>query len=507
MSVNNRLIIKNSIALYVRMLLSMVISLYTTRVVLNVLGANDFGLYSVIAGIITIFAVLNGLVASGTQRFIAFELGRGGDKQRLKDVFSTSYSLFLVVGIVIFILSETVGLWFVNTYIQIPIGREFAANVVYQVSVLQMFVSIVNVPFTAAILAHERMNIYGYIGIVQPLIRLGFIIILPFIPWDKLIIYSIMMFATSALTTIFYVYYCNKTFYECSLRFYIHPTMKGEILSFTAWNLLEVVSNESNNQGQNILINMFFGPIVNASRAVSMQVNNAVHGFASNFVIALNPQITKSYAGGDMGNFFSLIIRGAKFAYIVLSIIMIPIIVNIDYILKLWLDNPPENANIFCELILVSMIIRMLSEPLYTGIQSTGKIKRYQIATNILTLFNLPICYVLFKIGLPAYYACAVSILMSVLLVCSRMYFIHKLTDFPTSKFVGNIIIRCVLVSILSLLVTYYINSLHEESFIWLITVSILSILISTLFFILLSLTDGERRFIFGMVRVKFKLS
>lgn len=489
------------------MLLSMIISLYTTRVVLNALGANDFGLYSVIAGIITVFAVLNGLVASGTQRFIAFELGRGADRRRLKDVFSTSYSLFLVVGIVIFVLAETIGLWFVNTYLQIHAGREFAANIVYQVSVLSLFVSIINVPYTAAILAHERMDIYGYIGIVQPLIRLCFVMMLPYVPSDKLIVYSIMMFASSALTTSFYVYYCNKSFEECSLRFYIHPIMKGEIMSFTAWNLLEVVSNESNNQGQNILINIFFGPIVNASRAVSMQVNNAVHGFASNFVVALNPQITKSFASGDLANFFSLMIRGSKFAYIVLSVIMIPIIVNINYILKLWLGNPPEDANLFCVLILISMIIRMTSEPLYTGIQATGKIKRYQIATNFLTLFNLPICYILFKLGWPAYFACTVSILMSMILVASRVYFIQKIADFPTSKYLENIFFRCVPVSVLSFVLTYYISRSHEDYFIWIITVSIISILISSLLFVIFSLTKGERNFLFGMIKNKFKLS
>jgi len=505
MSVNNKLIIKNSMALYVRMLLSMVISLYTTRVVLNALGANDFGLYSVVAGIITIFTVLNGLVASGTQRFIAFELGKGGDKQRLKNVFSTSYSLFIVVGITIFILAETVGLWFLNTYLQIPDGRVMAANIVYQVSILSMFVSIVNVPYTAAILAHERMNTYGYIGIANSLLRLAFVIILPFIPWDKLIIYSWMMFANSALTTAFYVYYCNKSFEECTLRFYIHPTMKREILSFTAWNLLEVVSNESNNQGQNILINMFFGPMVNASRAVSMQVNNAVHGFASNFVVALNPQITKSYACGDMTNFFSLIIKGSKFAYLVLSIIMIPIIVNIDYILKLWLANPPEHANIFCVLILIAMIVRMVSEPLYTGIQATGKIKRYQIATNLLTLLNLPICYVLFKIGWPAYYAFAVSILMSVVLVCSRVYFMHSLTSFPAITYIKTLVFKCLLVSFVSFVITYYINSLYELNLIWVISVSVISVLCSTLFYSFVSLTNGERNFLLGMIKNKFR--
>lgn len=507
MSVNNKLIIKNSIALYIRMLLSMIISLYTTRVVLNTLGASDFGLYSVVAGIITIFAVLKGLIASGTQRFLAFELGRGGEKQRMRDVFSTSYTLFVIIGGIIFILAETIGLWFVNNYLQIPHGRLLAANIVYQVSILSMLVSIVHVPYTASILAHERMDIYGYTGIIEPVIRLVFVLMLPILPWDKLIVYSVLMFVNSFLMTCFYVVYCNRLFDECSLKLFINKAMKTEILSFTTWNLLEVVSNESNNQGQNVLINMFFGPIVNASRAVSTQVNNAVHGFASNFVVAVIPQITKSYAGNDIKNFVQLIIRGSKFAYIVLALIMIPIIININFILNLWLEDPPEYASIFCILILIAMLVRMISEPLYTGIQATGKIKKYQIVTNSLTLLNLPICYFLFKIGRPAYDACIVSILMSAILVFSRLFFLTKLTNFPYKEYLKTIVCRCISVSIILFAISYYINSLFEKSLFEVTVFSIGSVICNIIVFFFFSLSYNERLFFTNFIKSKLKIA
>ena len=505
MSVNNKLIIKNSIALYIRMLFSMIISLYTTRIVLNTLGASDFGLYSVVAGIITIFSVLKGLIASGTQRFLAFELGRGGDKQRMRDVFSTSFTLFFIIGVIIFLLAETVGLWFVNNYLQIPSGRVLAANVVYQISILSMLISVVHVPYTASILAHERMDIYGYTGIIEPLIRLAFILLLPVLPWDKLILYSIIVFINSFFMTCFYVFYCNKRFDECSLKLFINKSMKTEILSFTSWNLLEVASNESNNQGQNILINMFFGPIVNASRAVSYQVNNAVHGFASNLIVAVIPQITKSYAANDFKDFVQLIIRGAKFAYIVLSLIMIPIIININPILKWWLGNPPEFASIFCILVLIAMLVRMVSEPLYTGIQATGKIKQYQVVTNSLTLLNLPICYILFKIGRPAYEACAVSILMSSVLVISRLYFLTRLTGFPYNEYLKTVIYRCILVSVFAYGVSYLLDLPFENNFIGIAGFTILSIISNILLFYFLSFPTGERSFLINIIKTKLR--
>lgn len=496
MQTDNKKIAKNTMFLYFRMLISMLITLYTSRVVLATLGVEDFGLYNVIGGILSLLSVLKVLVSSGTQRFLNFEMGKGASNDVLLGIFTSSLTVFAIVGALIFFLAETIGLWFLNTYLVIPADRLLAANVVYQVTIVSMFVSLVQIPYTSAIMAHERMDVYGYLGIGEPLARLGLILLMPFIPGDKLIVYSIILLLIVLGVTLFYIWFCRINFEECSFKLSKNWKTCKSLVSFTVWNLVESVSNSLSGQGQNILLNVFFGPTVNAARAVAYQVNHAIQGFATNFLIATYPQITKNYSAGNYEAFFSLMLRSSKFAFLVMSIIFIPICLNTNYILVLWLKTPPENAALFVNLVIVGMMIRMFSEPLYTGIQATGHIKRYQIFTNILMLLNLPLCYVLIKVWKEPTIVFYVTIALSIFYVISRLFFIRKQTSFPVFPFVKMLLFRCVIPATIVYVPLYYINSLLEINFYSFIAISLLSVLWCSIIFGFVSMDKNERQFV-----------
>lgn len=500
---NNKTIAKNTIFLYIRMLLSMMVSLYTSRVVLNALGASDFGLYNVVGGVISILSVLNVLVASGTQRFLNYEMGKKAPIHKLTDIFTSSLTIYLAIYGFIFIIAETVGLWFVNYKLIVPENRIFAVNVVYQITIIQLLLTFIQSTYTSVILAHERMDIYGYIGVSEPILRLILISMLPFCILDKLVVYSFIIFVMGLCSTSFYIWFCHKRFKECRFRISRNMEQIKGMLSFTAWNLMEALSNALNGQGLNILLNIFSGPIVNASRAVAFQVNTAVHGFATNFLIAMYPQITKNYSSGNLKEFFNMMIRGGKFAFIVLSIIMFPIMLNTEYILKLWLKTPPENSALFVKLILIAELIRIISEPIYTGIQATGKIKMYQIVTNVFTLSNIPLCYFLLKIWHEPVIVFYSTIAVSTFFVISRVFFINLITDFPLKKYICVIILRCLVPFFIIYLPLHYINQQFEVSLSYFIIISILTIVFSGIVFGIISLTSNEKRFILGLLNHK----
>lgn len=493
---NNKRIAKNTMYLYFRMLFSMAITLYTSRVVLATLGVEDFGLYNVIGGILSLLSVLKVLVSSGTQRFLNFEMGRGSSDDTLLGIFTSSLTVFAIIGALIFVLAETIGLWFLNTYLVIPPDRMFAANVVYQVTIISMFVSLVQIPYTSAIMAHERMDVYGYIGVGEPLARLGLILLMPFMPGDKLIVYSLILLSIFIGVTLFYVYFCRRNFVECRFRLSKNWATCKSLVSFTVWNLIETIANSLSGQGQNILINMFFGPTVNAARAVAYQVNHAVQGFATNFLIATFPQITKSYSAGNYNDYYTLMLRSSKFAFLVMSIFFIPICLNTDYILHIWLKTPPENSALFVNLVIIGMMVRMFSEPLYTGIQATGNIKNYQIFTNVITLLNLPICYILLKIWKEPSLVFYVTIGLSFFYVASRFYFIRKQTSFPVFPFVRMIIFRCLIPAAIVFIPLYYANSLMEINIYSFIGISLTSVVFCCIVFGFISMNKNERLFV-----------
>ena len=485
--------------LYFRMLLSMVVSLYTTRVVLNTLGASDYGLYNVVGGVISILSVLTVLVSSGTQRFLNYEMGQNAPASKLKEIFTASLTIYLAIFLFIFLLAETVGLWFVNSKLVIPADRLFAANVVYQITIIQMLLSFIQSTYTSAILAHERMDVYGYVGIGEPILRLILISLLPLFAFDKLITYSAIIFVMGVSVTGFYIFFCYKNFEECKFQLSRNLSQIKEMLSFTIWNLMEALSNVLRDQGHNIILNLFFGPVVNAARAIAVQVNNSIRGFASNFLIATYPQITQLYSNGNKDEYYSLMMRSGKFSFMILSMIMLPIMLNSDIILTWWLNCPPANASFYVILVMFSVLISMPSEPLYAGIQATGNIKKYQIITNTITLLNLPFCYILLKIwNLPSivFY---VNILTALFILLFRLYFINKLSGFPSRRYLTTIICRCFIPFSLCLVPLYLINLNIKHSFLSFLIISSIAILILGFIFLYISMNKNERVFIFNL--------
>lgn len=481
------------------MLVTMLVSLYTSRLVLKALGVEDFGIFNVVGSIIAVCSLLTGTMSGGTQRFLSFELAKGKNN-RLQSVFTTSLSIYIIIGIIIILVSETFGLWFLNSKLVIPDNRIHAANIVFQISILSMLISLIQISYTGAIIAHERMSIYGYLGIIEPIIRLLFVLILGSLNSDRLILYAVFSLISRSLVVIVNIIYCSKIFPECRFKISKDWPMYKELIGFTSYNLIEVTCNELRDQGQNVLLNIFFGPLVNAARAISVSVNSAVRSFASNFQTAINPQIVKNYASQDFNAYYSLMIKGSKISFILLSVLIIPILINTDYILIIWLEQPPNLAAIFCQLCLIATLIRTISEPLYNGIMATGRIKAYQFVVGAVMLLNIPVCFVLFKLCSSPILAYIVNVLADIVLVIIRVSFIYKLTKFPVKKYVKVISLECVFVFILAYTISYLLSELFSESILNLLIFTLISLILTISIFCIFSLNRQERNFIIKLI-------
>lgn len=379
---NNKRIAKNTILLYLRMLLTIVVGLYTSRVVLNTLGVSDYGVYNVVGGIVAMLSFLNSALTAASQRFISFELGRG-DKDKLKTIFCTSVTIHAILAIIIFIIAETVGLWFVNTHLNIEPTRMTAANWVYQCSILTFMLTIVSVPYNSCIVAHEHMNAFAYVSILEVILKLLIVFLLLVINYDKLITYGILVLCVAFIIRLIYGLYCKRHFEECTYHFIFNKTLFKEMFSFAGWSVVGNLGFSFKDQVANVILNIFFGTVINAARGVALQVNGIISGFSSNFIMALNPQITKQYATGNIQNSMNLVYAGCRYSFYLLALVSIPVIINMDYILKLWLYNVPEYTSEFLKLALVAALINSIAQPLVTALQATGKIKIFQISICI----------------------------------------------------------------------------------------------------------------------------
>ena len=454
---NNKRIAKNTFVLYVRMLFLMAISLYTSRVILEALGVEDFGVYNVVGGFVALFGILCKSLSSAASRFLNFEMGRG-DKDRLTKVFSTTLTIHVVLAVIIAVLAEGVGFWFVNNKLVISPDRLYAANWVFLFSVLTFCFNLVTVPYHAAIIAHERMKVFAYIGIFEGIGKLLICYLLFFSPIDRLIIYGILMFLIQLIVCLMNLIYCRKFFPECEYHFVREKGIFKEIFGFASWNMIGSSSAILRNQGNNILINLFFGPVVNAARAVANQVLHAVHAFVENFFIALKPQITQSYANGNWSYMMTLIFQGSRLAYYMLLFLCMPILLNTDYLLHLWLKTVPDYSVSFVQLTLIFTMIESVSSPLITAQLATGKIRNYQLVVGGLQIMNVPISYIILKLGGVPETILYVTIFISVCCLCARLYMslvlplcLHLVLKETFATFVF-ITIACFISTVLSIL-------------------------------------------------------
>lgn len=491
---SNKRIAKNTAALYIRMLFTMAISLYTSRVVLNTLGIEDYGIYNVVGGIVVMFGFLNSAMAAATQRFLTFEIGKGNYNQ-LNQVYSMSVTIHALIAISVLILAETIGLWFLNSQINIPAARMNAANWVYQFSIFAFIITVLNVPYNATIIAHERMSMYAYIGIIEVLLKLFIVFILVWFSFDKLKLYAVLVFSVSLVMRIIYSIYCKQKFKECKYRFIWEKQLFRQMSSFANWNLLGVFAGVAYNQGVNILLNVFFGPAINAARGIAYQVQGALNGFIISFQVAVYPPITKSYAIGDKQYMYSLVFNASKYSFYLLLLLSLPVLLETKFILELWLKTIPDFTIIFTRLILIEILIGSLSGSLQTMVQATGKVRKYQIVVSGILLLNLPISYVLLRLGFPPQSTFIVSILLSFVALIGRLLVLRILENFPVRSFVFGVLIRIISVFLVAAIIPFYISSQIPYSikqFVLVIMFSFLSV-ITTVYF--LGITKSERIF------------
>lgn len=501
---NNNRIAKNTLFLFFRMFLTMGISLYTTRVVLEILGVEDFGIYNVVGGIVFMMAFLTSSMSVATQRFISFELGKK-DNIQLNKIFCTSINIHIIFAVIIFVLAETIGLWFLNNRLVIPIERIEAANWVYQFSVLSFIINIIIVPYNATIIAFERMKVYAYISIVESLLKLIIVFTLLWFSFDKLKIYAVLIFFVSFTTSIIYKIYCRKNFQSTKYSFIWDKNLLKTLLSYSGWNLFGGIAGVTMGQGVNILLNIFFGPTVNAARAIAFQIKGAVNMFVTNFQMAVNPQIVKSYAIDDIKYMHELIFQGSKFSFFLLYIISLPILFETELILKFWLNEVPELTIIFTRLGIINILIDCISGSLMTAAQASGKIKKYQTVIGLLLLMILPISYFLLNYGWPPEVTLYVSISISIVALLARLYIISELVNFPIILFFKEVLMRVSLVILVSLILPFILRYNIESEIIRFFTtfiISILSVIFSIYWF---GLIKKEQFFI--KKKAKFLLS
>lgn len=480
-SQKSKRIAKNTLLLYVRMLLLMVISLYTSRVVLSTLGIEDYGIYNVVGGVVAMFSLISGSLSASITRFLNYEMGRGS-VEKLKIIFASSVTIQLLLSLFIVVLAETIGLWFLNNQMQISDGRIVAANWVFQLSILTFIINLISIPYNAAIIAHEKMSAFAYIGLYEGVAKLIIAFLIIRSPYDMLITYAVLMGIVALSTRLIYGWYCGRNFTECRFRFEIDKTILSKMFSFAGWNFIGAIAGVLKNQGVNVILNIFCGPIVNAARAISDQVNNAVTGFVTNFTMALNPQITQSYSSGKYDYMKTLLFQGSKLSYYILLLLSLPIIINTSYLLTIWLDNYPPHSVMFVQLTLILSMWESIASPMSTGLLATGNIKWYQICVGGLNLLNLPVSYVLLNLGYPPESVLVVAILVSHLALFMRLVFIRKLLGFSIKEFLSSVYCRLIAVTLFATVLPLALSVYWNESFASFLVTTIICI-ISTIFF------------------------
>ena len=492
---NNKRIAKNTLLLYFRMLFMMVVSLYTSRVILNALGVEDFGIYNVVGGVVAMFSVISGSLSAAISRFITYELGKG-NQSKLNGIFSASVTIQLLLSLIIVVLIETVGVWFLNTKMTIPVDRMTAANWVLQFSIITFVINLISIPYNAAIIAHEKMSAFAYISIWEALGKLAIAFLIMWSPIDKLIYYAVLMCLVAITVRFAYGHYCTKHFEECNYHFHWDKELLKTMFGFAGWNFIGASSAVLRDAGGNIVLNMFFGPSVNAARGIANQVNNAITGFVQNFMMALNPQITKSYASGDREYMMTLIFQGARLSFYMLLLLSLPVLINTHYILVIWLKLVPEHAVLFVQLVLIFAMCESISNPLVTAMLATGKIRNYQIVAGGLQMLNLPISYVCLRLGCIPESVLMVAIVISQSCLAARLYMLRKMIGLSSIQYMKKVYLNVIVVTLLSLVVPVLLLKYLEESFLSFVVLSFVAVVCTLIVEFRVGCNGKERKFV-----------
>lgn len=481
--------------LYVRTLFVMVISLYTSRVVLQVLGVEDYGVYQVVGGLVAMFSVISSSLSSAISRFITFEIGRG-DVERLKRIFSTSIIIQLCLCVIVALAVEIGGLWFMHTEMQIPAGRLEAAEWVLHCSVLTFCLNLLSIPYNASIIAHEHMKAFAYVSVVEAVLKLGILFLIVYSPIDSLVTYAILLTVVAALIRLAYTVYCHKHFEETRTKLIFDKSIFKEMFGFSGWSFFNNTSFILNNQGVSMLMNVFFGVTVNAARGIAIQVESAVLHFVNNFTTALNPQITKSYANGDLDSMYKLVCRGAKFSFFSMLILSLPIILEANQILSIWLTKVPEHTVIFVQLSMIMGMCDCIGTTGYTACMATGKLKRYSLTLTPLIVLEFPLSWLLFYYGASVESSYYLYILIKLLVLFVRMYLMQRMIGLNYLMYIKGVFFPIVLTTLFSIILPILIIIFMDEDilrFFILLIVSAISVIVSVLF---LGMTRIERNMI-----------
>ena len=495
-------IAKNTLMLYFRQILIMIVSLYTVRVVLNTLGAEDYGIYNVVAGVVTMFSFLSNSMATASQRYFSYALGQN-DNFQLKKYFSMSFTIYCLIAVIVLFFAETVGLWFVTQKLVIPVERQNAALWIYQASIFSLICTILTAPFMASIIAHEDMNIYAYVSIIEVVLKLGIVFLLPLFAIDKLIFYGLLMAGVVFINTAIYRTICVKKYVECKFSFFWEKSLFKELVSYTGWNMFGSAVGVFKNQIVNIILNQFFNPVVNAARGIAAQVNSAVNSFAQNFSTAVRPQIIKNYASGEKEKMLQLMFRSCKATFLLMFVFALPLILEMPYVLKLWLKNVPEYAVLFTILALIDALIDTISYPLMAAAHATGKIKLYQSVVGGVLLLNAPVAFVVLKLGAPPYSVFIVSISITFIAFIVRLFILKLLIDFSFWQFIGKVFLPVVFCALISFVIPYFVRNMLNTSFIRLCVTVIVSVICVALSGYFVALSKNEKQWIVGIVKSK----
>lgn len=489
---NNKRIAKNTMLLYFRMIFLLAISLFTSRIILQTLGIEDYGIYNVVGGVVTMFAFLNNAMAGATQRFLSFDMPND-DKKVLNTTFSTSLIIHLIIAFIIVILSETIGLWFLYEKMVIPTERMNAAMWVFQCAIFVMFVNIISVPYNAAIIAHEKMGAFAYISLLEAALKLIIAYSLYISPFDKLKVYAILLLVVSLIIRFVYSSYSNRHFEETHFHWTWNTNKIKEMGMFASWSLIGNLALMGVTQGLNMLLNVFFGPVINAARGIAVQVQGAVQQFANNFQTAINPQITKSYASNDFAYMHSLICKGAKFSFFMVFLLSLPFLVMADQTLSLWLKTPPAYAAGFLKIILIVSMIDSLANPLNNAVNASGKIRSYQLTNGLLMLMVLPFGYLALKVDLNPNIVFICQLAMTVCALFFKLFFAKRRTQLSLGLYVRKVLYPVMLVAIISPILPYWTYTYMESNVKSFVVTGLLCLFSTSAVIYLLGLEKSEK--------------
>ena len=494
MEQDNKRIFKKTIYLYIRQFIIMALSFFTTRIVLEKLGASDYGVNNVVGGFVSMFTVLNSILQTGTRRFLSLNLGKG-ENTLIKDTFSTAFVIHLIIGLVVVLLLETIGFQFLNSRLNIAPERIYAANWIFQFSVITVFLNITQTPYMAAVTSHENFSIYALMSIFDTIAKIAILFLLIFIPGDKLIVYSALLFTISFINITIYRFYCISHFSECKFSLHVNKHLLREMLQFSSWSVIANVFSVANNQGVSILLNIFFSTLVNAARGLANTVTFTISQFVNGFIIAAEPQLVKYYGAGDKEHFEHLVFNITQYTLFLLAIFAVPVFMEIDYVLKFWLVNVPQYTSEFIKITIISSLVVNSYSMLDKAIIASGHIKQMALIGNTIPIVQLPLVYLFLKLDYSPIITYWVTLIPQILGIFANLWISHKYINFPSHKYLFQIILKNFLLIFIACIIPYIIRNMMPESIIRFLVVCTIAVL-STIMLMYTFALNSETRLI-----------